>query len=350
MQLKKFRNVLLDTILTFLWKEWTTLGIPGGLRTEEKWILDPESLLAFSLPLARYEPRLFDEIINWLLTNGHWLDAARLRNILRKREAELIRVVGATIYSCAQNGDERKWKGLADFCWGVFKQQPKANSFSPLFMEKSGNPHPLASPKKADPYFMHFGFNRPQPKNLKNGNDVPSNSETNIRFLLRALYGVGGRSEFILYLLTHEGGRVRDIADEVGLFWLGVQQTLKDLAASGLIHTRKKGNKIEYWLSQKKWWEFLTPSISENQHNPKPQWVNWVSILSAVLTTWETIDQLSQKQSSDYIISSKQQDCLELISKNFMRAGLDVSPHTKNLSSIDQQQKTILEYLEKIST
>ncbi len=348
MSLKEFRNNLLDDILSFLWKEWSTLGVPGTSKKEEAWILDPEALLIFSLPVARYEPRLFDEIVSWLLANGHWVDTARLRNILHGSEIDVTSVVGAALQYCVEHDDERKWKSLADFCWGIFKQQSQAGAAPPLFIEKSGRHHPLALGKKYDPDFMHFHLNRPEIKNLKEGKEVPFNAGANIRFLLRALYGVGGRSEYILYLLTHDGARIRDIAEEVGLFWLGVQQTLKDLAASGLIHTRKKGNKIEYWLSQKKWWEFLAPSITKSQNNPKPRWINWVTIFSALLTTWKTIDELSQTEKSDYLISSRLQDCLELLSKNFMKAGLDVPPSPKSPPSIDQQQKAIRGYLENI--
>ena len=60
-----FREFYLNELLTFLWKQWSVLGVAGGTRAEKMdWIIDPEALLVFSLEISRYEPRLFDEILN----------------------------------------------------------------------------------------------------------------------------------------------------------------------------------------------------------------------------------------------------------------------------------------------
>src|SRR5580658_4780659 len=97
MLLKDFRAALLDHLLTFLWGQWTALGVLGVSRAEEKWIIDPEPLLIISLELGRYEPRLFDEILAWLEVNGERLDTARLRRLLAKQDVDVLRVVGGAL-------------------------------------------------------------------------------------------------------------------------------------------------------------------------------------------------------------------------------------------------------------
>src|SRR5580692_7384971 len=97
MLLKDFREALLDRLLMFLWRQWSALGVLGASATEEEWIIDPEPLLVFSLELARYEPRLFDEILAWLVVNGELLDTARLRRILLKQDVSVVRVVGGAL-------------------------------------------------------------------------------------------------------------------------------------------------------------------------------------------------------------------------------------------------------------
>src|SRR3989338_4877445 len=97
MSLENFRETLLDRLLTFLWRQWSALGVMGVARPEEDWAIDPEALLVFSLELARYEPRLFDEILAWLKVNGHWLDTARMRRIIQGQSEATIKVVGGTL-------------------------------------------------------------------------------------------------------------------------------------------------------------------------------------------------------------------------------------------------------------
>jgi hypothetical protein len=62
-----FKQFFLEETLDFLWRQWSALGVAGGARTEESWVIDPEALLIFSLQITRYEPRLFDEILDWLV-------------------------------------------------------------------------------------------------------------------------------------------------------------------------------------------------------------------------------------------------------------------------------------------
>jgi hypothetical protein len=71
-----------ETVMAFLWRQWTELGVPGPAEYFDGWILNPETLLIHSLQFARYEARLFDQIISWVATNGHWWDVARLRRFM----------------------------------------------------------------------------------------------------------------------------------------------------------------------------------------------------------------------------------------------------------------------------
>ncbi len=164
MLLKQFRDKLLDQTLTYLWGEWNALGVIGTANKNKDFILDPETLLVFSLQLGRYEPRLFDEILSWLIENGHWLDASRLRRILQHHESEANRIVGAALQCCIRHSGERKWKNLARFCESIFKKQPKAEFTPVLFKERSGKDYPLTLTNHSDPDFALFHLDRPKIK------------------------------------------------------------------------------------------------------------------------------------------------------------------------------------------
>lgn len=355
MSLKEYREQLLDRLLTFLWRQWSALGLLGESGGEEDWVIDPESLLVFSLEIARYEPRLFDEILAWLKINGQWLDTPRLRNIIaaclraethrQGRGTNTARLMGGVLQHLLDNGgDTRKWQNLVYFC-GKLSAQNSRKSEEALFRDKTGRAHPVTSKEKADPAFLKFGFNRPVLKIQKAGKETPVNARANLRFLLRSLFGVGGKSEIILYLLTHEGARPKEIADSIGLFWLGVHQTLLDLSKSGLVLIRRKGKKVDYWLSHRKWWEFISPAASDEA---RPKWLDWAAIFAALSNLWQTMDALAESDASEYMKSFRLQDSLELVATEFSRAGFDVgNPPRPGLPS-EQHQKMSLAFLERI--
>ncbi|HVA66228.1 MAG TPA: hypothetical protein VNK24_04810 [Elusimicrobiota bacterium] len=342
--LGEFREAMLDRLLAFLWRQWSALGVLGDSGTEDQWILDPEPLLVFSLELGRYEPRLFDEVLAWLETNGHWLDTARLRQILSAQEGGALRVIGGALRHAQMHGGERKWKNLALFCHN--RKPPMGGFLEPLFKEKSGKFYPRAEGDKIDPSFQAFDLNRPRLNIQKKAKEVPVNAHANLRFLMRSLFGVGAKSEALLYLMTHESGHPREIADSVGLFWLSLQQALADLSRSGLVLTKPSGGKkVNYWISQKKWWEFLTPI--DYEAGPFPRWLDWIAIFRGLANAWRTVDALVGNPSSEYMAGSKLQDSLEFVALEFARAGLFVSVPGSGLPS-DMRQEIALRFLGEI--
>jgi hypothetical protein len=321
MSLKDFRQIFLDNILTFLWRQWSTLGVLGEARTEDPWVIDPEPMLLFTLDMGRYEPRLFDEVLDWLVVNGQWIDLQRLRGILRGKDQTIIRLIGATANFLIQESDERKWRNLGNFCKSQMVWLSDEHEL--LFWSKEGKHYP-PSPEP-DPSFLSCGFNRPQIEVRGLMREVPITSHRSLRFLLRALFGVGSRAECLVYLLTNDGGHPSEVAKAIGLSVRGTQDTLIDLSQSGLVLTRTRGKrKIEYWLSHERWWEFLTKG-SIGQIKP-PIWIDWISLFSALSKVWTALNELAREELSDYMRSSKLRDSLEEVGNEFLKSGLDIPP------------------------
>lgn len=321
MSQKDFRYLFLENILNFLWRQWSALGVLGEARTRDPWLYDPEPMLLFTLEMGRYEPRLFDEVMDWLVVNGKWIDMQRLRGILREKGESTRNLMGAVTAFLIQKGNERKWRNLNRFCQSQASRSP--NHTSSLFYEKDGKPHPIS--RKPDPSFLAYGYNRPQLEVRRMTREVPITSQTTVRFLLRALFGIGSRAECLAYLLTHDGGHPSEVAKAIGISIRGAQDALIELSKSGLILTRVKGKrKIEYWLSLERWWEFLSRgSITEIE---KPVWVDWIALYSALFGVWATLNEISQREISDYMRSSKLRDSMEKVGSEFSRSGLDIPP------------------------
>jgi hypothetical protein len=335
MSQKDFRDLFLENILNFLWRQWSALGVLGEARTEDPWVYDPEPMLLFTLEMGRYEPRLSDEVVDWLTVNGKWVDMQRLRGILRKKDDINKSLVGAVAAFLMNQGDERKWKNLSQFCRSHVPN--RSDNSKSLFYEKNGKPHPIT--KTPDPSFLIYGFNRPQLRARRMTREVPITSHNTLRFLLRALFGLGSRAECLAYLLMHEGGHPSEIARAIGLSLRGTQDALIELSRSGLILTRVKGKrKIEYWLSHERWWEFLARgSIAEIN---RPVWIDWIALYSALSKVWDTLNEIGKEGMSDYMRSSKLRDSLEVVGSEFAKSGLDIPPVPGRNVGPEEYEKT----------
>lgn len=317
---KSFKDIFLDNVLNFLWRQWSALGVLGEAQTQDPWLIDVEPMLIFSLEMGRFEPRLFDEVIDWLVINGKWIDLQRLRGILRGKKETTKRLLGAVAAVLNQKSNERKWQNLAQFIQSTPRES--SQKIEPLFIKKDGAFYPTA--ERPDSMFLSFGFNRPPVTVRKMSRPVPVTSQTTLRFLLRAFFGVGSRAECLAYLLTHDGGYPSEVAKAIGLSVRGAQDTLIDLARSGLVLSRIKGRrKIEYWLSHERWWEFLSKgSIMEVK---RPVWLDWIALYEALSKVWTALNEISKEGLSDYMRSSKLRDAMEIIGNEFLKSGLDIS-------------------------
>ncbi len=318
---KDFRDLFLENILNFLWRQWSALGVLGEAETRDTWVIDPEPMLLFTLEMGRYEPRLFDEVMDWLVVNGQWIDMQRLRGIIRGRDFITKNLIGAVAAYLVKESNERKWRNLANFCKS--RMTGKTTPGEALFYNKDGEPHPISN--KADPSFQSYGFNRPQLAARRLTREVPITSQGTIRFLLRSLFGIGSRAECLVYLLTHDGGHPAEVAQAIGLSVRGTQDALIELSRSGLVLTRTKGKrKIEYWLSHERWWEFLSrENIAEFK---KPTWIDWIALYSALSRVWADLNEISKEKVSDYMRSSRLRDSLEAVGNEFSKSGLDIPP------------------------
>jgi hypothetical protein len=292
MSQRNFKDYFLENILDFLWRQWSALGIVGGARTEDFWAIDPEALLIFSLEMARYEPRLFDEILDWMVVNGKWIDNQRLRGIIKRNNETSSRLMSGVAFFVSKEAGtyERKWRTFSS----LHKYSPN-NGPEALFWTKEGLPYP--EPRNPSKFFLSYGFLREPVSIRKLTRPVPFSSRSNIRFLLRALFGIG-------------------------ISFMGARNALVDLSDSGLILTRIKGKRrIEYWVSQKRWWEFLSGVNYEEARIPV--WLDWIALFSALRNAWDVLGEVD-KAESDYMRSSKLRESMETIGREFVKSGLDV--------------------------
>src|SRR6266576_4373203 len=81
MQISRLRQKLQDHLAAFAWSQWGQMGVLAPSDRADEWVADPEALLLLTLEVCREEPRLFDEVLDWLLVNERLVSLHRLRNL-----------------------------------------------------------------------------------------------------------------------------------------------------------------------------------------------------------------------------------------------------------------------------
>ncbi len=317
------------------------MGLSGSGAGEYKRILDPEALLVFSLEAARYDPRLFDEIIDWLIKNGGVMDIQRLRGIIKSRNPGTQALLGAVaaILMKEAKSYRRKWQSLSR-CGrnkGIDKKEI-------LFKTRDNKDYPVIGGE--DDIFSEYALSRPVFSASGKSKKANPKKPSNIRFMLRSLLGTGSRAECILYLMTHDWGHPSRVADAIGLSVRGTQDALIDLAGSGLVLEGRPGKrKKEYRLSQGKWWKFLL-DIDIEETRP-PEWINWIAMYESLSGVLSLLNNISETD-SDYIRSSKMRQSMDTIVKRLMESEMELPPFPGPNIPPRKYEKEFKEFISKI--
>jgi hypothetical protein len=285
--LKTFKEEYQNLLVNFLWRQWSALGVAGQASGEDVWIIDPEALLLLTCTVGRCEPRLFDEVLDWLGENGRFINVMRLKRILRTEKFAGDRTLAA-VAACLMKGTEAmKWKLLAE-------SVPQPSVSEEFFTSLDGKSVPVLG--EPEPHFVRYGFKRGPLRLRGYSQKFRPAQPTNLALQLRALFGINIRCEIVLYLLTHEAAHPSQIAREAYYFERAVQGTLVDMLQSGVVQLRSSGREKHYWLLQKHWADLL------NRPEQFPQWITWPPVFSALEKIWlklndprlETLDPLLQ--------------------------------------------------------
>src|ERR1700746_2669665 len=81
MLISAIRDNVSQGLLDFAWRQWAQIGVSATVEGADRWAVDPEALILFTIGIARRDPRLFDESPNWMPFNHEVRSTQRLRNL-----------------------------------------------------------------------------------------------------------------------------------------------------------------------------------------------------------------------------------------------------------------------------
>lgn len=298
-----------QAFLEFAWRQWAQMGVSANAVGFDRWAIDPEAMLLFTIAVARRDPRLFDEILDWIARNRRLLTIQRLRNLTSRFPVDA-RLVGAVM---ASTGEPVLSQWLKSQIPGQLLEDV------PVFTSDV-----LGFVGKADPIFAEYGYIRPRVVRSGKSREPDIKIPANFAFQLRHLFGPGSRSEVMRILLTFRDGPLdaARLSDEVGFAKRNVNDTLASLAASRAVKARWSGNERHFVAYRDKWATFLEVGPSAEHI---PSFVSWVHLLPASLEIIAWLDAEAERNDSDYLVSSRARELMERVSHHLMMAGLDVS-------------------------
>jgi hypothetical protein len=304
--LSEFKKTILDSILDLLWRQWTAIGVSGYGNAEESKVVDPEALLLLTLTVARYDVRLFDEVLDWLEINGGYLNVQRLQNLVKKFDFQAKAELSAVAERLGQKSSVAlKWKKLAT----RYSQDRE----SPLFYMKDGRPMPLLN--EYDEIFHRHGLLRPPVKNRGLSQPFSREGMPTLLLRLRALLGLNLRCEILCLLGSVDEIHPSLIAKLIGQNPRSTQNVLAEMVHSGVVQVRTSAREKIYSLSSGALDQLLRPV----GFTP---WRNSVPLFRALEILWLGVSDQKRQKLNPLMLSSEWRRLAKEMSVLFGDAGM----------------------------
>ena len=295
------------SITAFLWRQWVQLGLSGEASRTDKWAVDPEALLAITLRLGGEDPRLFDEVLDWLCLNGKLMSVQRLTNLTKHDEVSRVLAEAALGWVGAHNPVLHGW-------YERRRVQPPVHAISPGSVRV----------RVPDPVLAEFGVRWPEVEPSENSSAPDPMEPAAFAFRLRAFFGVGTRAEIVRFLLTTEEGSVtaQRIAEVTAFAKRNVHETLTALAEAGPLVVERRGNELAYHLHPAGWGDVLDLSY-DDPSLLVPEFLDWTALTRALVPLVLWLEQ--SVDLTPYLAASGARELVEKIESDLALVGVSVA-------------------------
>ena len=317
MSISGLRDDLQERLAGFLWIQWGQMGVPASIRGSDNRAADPEASLLLTFEVGREEPRLFEEVLGWLIVNERLVSVQRLRNL------------------ATDDGDRALVEAVVGWL-GQSRRRPR------LGAKSSGSPgerdprpffRNLALPvTDPDPAFLAHGFLKAATERSGKSRSPNLRLPINLAFSLRLLLGVSVRSEVIRVLLTTDTPwmNANTLAASTAYSKRNVQEALTSLAADDFVTSWVVGNENRYEIPSDRWTNFL-------RTDRVPASIEWPQVSRSFRRILRWLDATADEELSDYMFSSRARTLMEEVAPDLTFAGVPVNPvdSSRDLASFE---------------
>ena len=301
MPVAELRDEFRERLVDFLWSQWAQMGVAAHSARRDDWAADPEALLLLTFEVGRDEPRLFEEVLDWMVVNERLMSVQRLRNLAADENDRAL--VEAVLGWLGQN-----------------RRRPRLGARSAPRTEKEPQPFfrdsRLTIPEP-DPAFLAQGFLKPRTEPRGGSLEPDIRLPINFAFRLRMLLGIGVRSEVIRVLVTDQAPWVnaQTLAASVGYSKRNVQEAVGALDASGALGSWGHGNENRFEASSERWANFL-------ELGELPRHIAWPQLLRAYSRILRWLEDPDNQGLSDYMFSSRTRTLIEEVEGDLLFVGM----------------------------
>jgi hypothetical protein len=305
MDLTAFSEDLSGRLLDFAWDEWAQMGISTTPHRTSPWAQDPEALIVFTLQVARADPRLFDELLDWMLLNEALFSVRRLRAVCIDDTDRAL--VAAAIGWLARRRPRARLR--------THGREISPGALEPLFT----NAGPTGAP---DPDFAAAGWLRPAADPSGKSRSPDLSLAINLDFRLRGVLGVGIRAEVVRILLCVKTPWMTAgaLARSAAYAKRNVHEALAGLAAARAISMFTVGGEQRYTIDRAAWGALL--GISPGEMPIHREWPQLLGALRAILR-WSVQPQL--REASEYMRASSTRQLLDRLEPELAFAGVSTN-------------------------
>ena len=276
MSLKDCRLKLLNRMLDLVWSQWTSMGISGSGCFEISFLTWSVAVAVYACTIGRYEPRVFDSMMEWLSFNQRFINIQRLKTINKRENFAGNKLLAAIAHLLMKPASRSKWEKLGK------EISTCSVSSEQLFKLKDGSPHPRLG--DFDDAFNKACFIRQKFNQRRVVVQFEPDLSVNLILKLRALFGLNSRCEIILYLLTHKEANPTEIAAVTGYSSKTIYNAISDMYLSGKLNKRVSGKESLYSLGDNSWEAFLCPA------GRTAEWMDWPMAFRALEIIWMALD------------------------------------------------------------
>jgi len=300
MQISALRERLGAALLDFAWSQWSQMGMLAATGRRDDWAQDPEALIVFSLEIGRNDPRLFDELLGWLVVNGDLVSRQRLTNLCPATDRTR-RVVEAALAWASEHG--ARLRPLSP---------PGEARTEPLFPSITRVTDP-------DDAFLTYGFAKPRADGRMRSSPPDRSLPVNFAFRLRDLLGMSTRAEIVRFLLTSRAhdSTVLTVAEAASYAKRNVAEALGQLARSDFVTAFWIGNEGRYGIDADRWAQLL-----EIEPSGLPIYRPWPSLLTAVREVWTWARDPVLDELSDYLLASRARELMDSVRPRLSASGV----------------------------
>lgn len=277
--LKNFKPNFMDNLLSFLWRSWSTLGVYGNVTHLNRDVIDPEALFLLTASVGRSDPRLFDEMLDWVTKFEDLLNASRMKVLMKKYPWQSRQIISAVAAWLLENGGQKpKWNSLA----AITEEKDIPNT--PFFLTKDGDNLPVFG--QLDPVFEQRGLKRGLVALRQYSRKFNPENAACLILNMRSLFGTNASADLVSYLLTHpSGGNPTHISGEIGHFQKTVHLAFVRMAGSHVFSHRPSNKRYVYSLDSG-----FASGVLQGLAN-RPQWKNNAARLFVLDQVWQKLNE-----------------------------------------------------------